>query len=131
MFNMNGELAHQITRGEWALRASGGLAGLNRSVAHIDEDDHWIYFTSLEKASTERHLYRIRFDGSDMQRVSNEAGSHAIYFQAAGNYYLDRSSALNRLPRLFCTDHRASRSQPLLLPTIRFRNGLICNRGNS
>jgi len=100
MFSMRGELAHQITRGEWALRASGGLPGLNRSVAHIDEDDQWIYFTSLEKASTERHLYRIHFDGSDMQRLSNAAGSHAIYFQAEGNYYLDRSSALNRPPSL-------------------------------
>ncbi len=98
MFTMNGELSHQITKGEWALRPSGGLPGLNRAVAHIDESEDWIYFTSLEKASTERHLYRVHFDGSKMERITASAGSHAIYFQPDGNYYLDNSSALDRPP---------------------------------
>lgn len=98
MFDMNGELAHQITDGEWALIPSGGLPGLDQSVAYIDEQDRWIYFTSLQSASTERHLYRVHFDGSDMQQITSSAGSHAIYFRRDGEYYLDRSSALDRPP---------------------------------
>ncbi len=98
MFDMDGELAHQITQGDWALRPSGGIAGLRRSVAYIDERDRWIYFTSLASASTERHLYRIHFDGSGMEQISISVGSHAIYFRPDGDYYFDRSSALDRPP---------------------------------
>jgi len=106
MFDMNGELLHQITEGEWALRPSGGLPGLDQSVAYIDEQDRWIYFTSLQNASTERHLYRVHFDGSGMQQITSAAGSHAIYFRPGGEYYLDRSSALDQ-PSSFIL-HRSS-----------------------
>lgn len=98
MFDMDGELQHQVTRGDWALRPSGGLPGLDQAVAYIDEQDRWIYFTSLAGGSTERHLYRVHFDGSGMEQVSNSSGSHAIYFQPQGDYFLDRSSSLDQPP---------------------------------
>jgi dipeptidyl-peptidase-4 len=100
LFNSNGEVVRQITRGEWALRPSGGLPGMDQSVAHIDETRGHIYFTSLEKASAERHLYRIGLDGRNLQRITSTDGSHSILFQPEGNYYLDTSSAINRPPSL-------------------------------
>ena len=100
MFGMDGELSHQITSGKWALRPSGGMPGMDQSVSYIDEAAGLIYFTALEKATTERHLYRIRFDGSDMQRITTEDGSHSIRFQPGGAHYLDLSSALDRPPAL-------------------------------
>ena len=99
-FDADGELVNQITRGEWALRPSGGGAGMNRSVAFVGDDQRQIYFTSLEKASTERHLYRINSDGSGMQRMTTEGGSHRIWFRPDGEYYLDAWSALDRPPAL-------------------------------
>ena len=99
-FDADGELVNQITRGEWALRPSGGAAGMNRSVAFVGDDQRQIYFTSLEKASTERHLYRINSDGSGMQRMTTEGGSHRIWFRPDGEYYLDAWSALDRPPAL-------------------------------
>ncbi|MFT5500421.1 MAG: dipeptidyl-peptidase-4 [Woeseiaceae bacterium] len=100
LYDMEGELVHQVTSGKWALRSSGGLPGMSQSVAHIDEDNGQIFFTSLEKASTERHLYRISLDGSDMQRITTADGSHAILFQPDGAFYLDRTSAIDRPPSL-------------------------------
>jgi len=100
MFNMNGELSHQITKGEWALRASGGTPGMGQSVSYVDEEAGLIYFTALEKATTERHLYRIGFDGSNMERVTDADGAHAIRFNPRGTHYLDSSSALARPPSL-------------------------------
>ena len=99
-FAANGELVNQITKGEWALRPSGGAAGMEQSVAFIGDDQQHIYFTSLEKASTERHLYRINIDGSGMQRMTTEDGSHRIWFRPDGEYYLDASSAIDRPPAL-------------------------------
>ena len=98
MFDMDGELQHQVTEGNWALRPSGGLPGLDQAVAYIDEQDRWIYFTSLAGGSTERHLYRVHFDGSAMEQVTSSSGSHAIYFQPQGDYYLDTSSSLDQPP---------------------------------
>jgi len=106
MYNMDGELSHQITTGEWALRPSGGLPGMDQAVSYIDEDEGVIYFTSLEKASTERHLYRIDFDGNNMRRITSADGTHAINFQPDGEYYVDRYSSVNRPPSL--TLHEAS-----------------------
>jgi dipeptidyl-peptidase-4 len=100
MYNMDGELSHQITNGKWALRPSGGQPGMDQAVSHIDEDEGVIYFTSLEKASTERHLYRIDFDGSNMRRITSSDGAHAINFQPDGEYYVDRYSSVNRPPSL-------------------------------
>lgn len=99
-FDAQGDLLNQVTKGEWALRPSGGAAGMDRSVAFIDDDQQKIWFTSLEKASTERHLYRIGFDGSEMERVTSAEGAHRIWFRPDGEYYLDASSALDRPPSL-------------------------------
>ncbi len=96
MFDMQGKLLHPITKGEWALRQSGGARGMSQAVSYIDESTASIYFTSLRKASTERQLYRIGFDGDDLQRVSAADGFHSIRFAANGEYYLDLSSAIDR-----------------------------------
>jgi dipeptidyl-peptidase-4 len=99
-FDANGDLVNQVTKGEWALRPSGGAAGMERSVAYVDDDRQHIWFTALEKASTERHLYRINIDGSGMERLTAEEGAHQIWFRPDGEYYLDASSALDRPPSL-------------------------------
>jgi len=100
MFDMNGDLSHQITRGEWALRASGGQPGMSQSVSYVDEDAEQIYFTALEKATTERQLYRIDFDGNNMERITDADGSHSIRFHPHGTNYIDSSSALDQPPAL-------------------------------
>jgi len=100
LFNADGSLSHQITNGEWALRASGGAPGMSQAVSYVDEQKQVIYFTALEKASTERHLYRIGFDGNQLQRITREDGVHSINFFPTGDYFIDRSSSLERPPSL-------------------------------
>jgi dipeptidyl-peptidase-4 len=100
LFNMNGELVNRITDGEWALRPSGGPPGMDRAISYIDDGAGLIWFTALEKSSTERHLYRVRLDGGGLERLTNADGTHAIYFSNGGRYFLDRSSALDRPPSL-------------------------------
>ena len=100
LFDMDGEPIRQITSGEWALRPSGGDPELDQAVSFVDEDAGVVYFTALEKASTERHLYRIALDGSNLQRVTESDGVHAIYFAPDGSRYLDVASALDTPPSL-------------------------------
>ncbi|HET9480951.1 MAG TPA: S9 family peptidase [Candidatus Polarisedimenticolia bacterium] len=100
LYDMDGKLVRQITRGDWATRASGGMFWLRQAVAHIDEQSDRIYFTGLEKSSIERQLYRIRLDGSGMERLTREDGTHAILFRPDGAFYLDAFSAVDRMPSL-------------------------------
>lgn len=100
LYENDGTLVRQITRGDWALRASGGVFWLRQAVAHIDEQGDWIYFTALEKSSVEKQLYRIHSDGTGMERVSREDGTHRILFAPEGEHYLDAFSTLSRQPTL-------------------------------
>ncbi len=99
-FTMEGKLVNKITRGDWALRSSGGVFWLRQSVPAIDEKHGWIYFTSLKKSSIERHLYRVRFDGSRMKRLTHFDGIHRVTFSPDGKYYLDSFSNAATPPAL-------------------------------
>ncbi len=104
-YTLEGQLVNQVTRGNWALAsAGGGVYWLRQSVVGIDEKNDWIYFTSLERSSVERHLYRIHADGSDMTRLTTDAGTHRIAMSPDARYYLDRFSDVRTLPAL--TLHR-------------------------
>ncbi|SUZ49432.1 uncharacterized protein METZ01_LOCUS2286 [marine metagenome] len=99
-FNEDGSLVAQVTKGSWALRSSGGPFWLRQSVVNIDEEHSQVYFTSLEKSSIERHLYRIGLDGSGLQRITREEGVHKVSFSPDGKYYFDTYSNINTLPAL-------------------------------
>lgn len=79
-YSLDGRLLNQITKGPWSLLSSGGVSWVRRAVSGIDESNGWIYFTSMERSPTERHLYRIKFDGSGMTRLSTDAGVHRKLF---------------------------------------------------
>lgn len=100
-YTMEGKLVNQITKGDWTLCSCGSSASwVLKSVAAIDEENQWIYFASLKESSIERHLYRVKFDGTGMQRLSKEAGTHKVSFSADGKYYFDAYSNILTLPRL-------------------------------
>ncbi|MGI9262357.1 MAG: DPP IV N-terminal domain-containing protein, partial [Woeseiaceae bacterium] len=98
LFNMDGDLVRQITNGAWALRPSGGARNMDQAVSAISDDA--IFFTALEKASTERHLYKVGFDGSNLERLSAEDGVHAVWFSPDGRRYVDQHSSIDATPSL-------------------------------
>lgn len=100
-FDMNGTLANQVTKGNWALASAGGLAAwLRRAVVGIDEKHDWIYFTALKDSSVERHLYRIKSDGTGLTKLTTEAGTHRISMSPDASYYFDVYSNIRELPAL-------------------------------
>jgi dipeptidyl-peptidase-4 len=111
-YTMDGQLVNQITKGNWAIHSAGGVAfWVRQAVTAIDEKNGWIYFTALEKSPLERHLYRIRFDGTGMERLTKEDGTHLIGFSPDGRYYFDNYSNISTLPSL--TLHAADGSAKL------------------
>jgi len=100
LYDIDGTLVRQITKGAWPLSVSGASSRLGRAVALIDERNDWLYFTALEASSIEDQLYRIHLDGSGLERLTRERGTHAVVFRADGKYYADAYSAFDRLPSL-------------------------------
>lgn len=101
LYQMDGKLVNQITKGSWAIHsAGGGVYWLRQAVVAIDNENNFIYFTALKKSSIERHLYRIKFDGSQMERLTKEDGTHRITFSLDSKYYFDAYSNISTLPSL-------------------------------
>ncbi len=97
-YGIDGKVINRVTEGQWSLRSSGrGVSWVSDAICAYDEKNNWIYFTALEKSSIERHLYRIRPDGTEMNRLSQQDGVHKISFSPGCRYYLDEYSS-NALP---------------------------------
>jgi dipeptidyl-peptidase-4 len=101
LYKMDGTLINQITKGNWAVRGPKTIGyWWGHSVVGIDEPEQALYFTSLEKSSIERHLYKIRFDGSQKQRISKEDGFHNVDMSPDCTYYIDNYSTASKLPSI-------------------------------
>jgi dipeptidyl-peptidase-4 len=98
-YTLAGEPVNQVTRGDWSLRSGGGVAfWVQQALVGVDESEGWVYFTALEKSPLERHLYRVKIDGSGMRRLSTEEGTHGVTFSPDMQFYIDRFSAADRPP---------------------------------
>lgn len=95
-FTMDGKLVNQITSGEWAIHSSGGPFWLRKAVKGIDEKKGWIYFTGQKESALEKQFYRIKLDGSGMERLSRGHGTHAITMSPDARYYFDVYSNIAR-----------------------------------
>ena len=67
---MDGKLVNKVTKGDWAMASSGGVAfWVRQAVTGIDEKNDWIYVTAMKDSSIERQLYRVKSDGSGLERI--------------------------------------------------------------
>ena len=117
-FNNEGELINQVTKGNWALRSSGGPFWLRRSVVHVDQSNQQIYFTALKESSIERHLYKVNFNGNGLKRISKRKGVHKISFSPNGKYYFDKYSNISEMPSLTLHDKNGNRIHILNEPSM-------------
>lgn len=94
-YTMDGKLVNAVTQGKWSVGEARGGA-----IAAVDEKNGILYFKAIEKSSVERHLYKIKLDGTKMQRLTEETGSHGITFSPDASYFFDRYSNIGTPPSL-------------------------------
>lgn len=85
LYDMNGKLIRQITKGNWEVSEFLG----------IDEKSDLVYFTSTEVSPLERHLFSINIQGKNKKRLTEKSGTHQIDFSPDFTYYLDYFSDAN------------------------------------
>lgn len=118
LYTMDGQNFNQVTKGEWAIASSGGgVYWVRQAITAVDEANGWIYFTALKESSLERHLYRIHLDGTCLEWLTKETGTHRITFSRDAKYYLDRYSNISTPPSL--TLHKNDGTSVLTLASAR------------
>lgn len=101
LYDLEGKLLGPVTSGEWAIRsAAGAVSWLRQAVHSIDEEGGWVYFTSIRKSSIETHLYRIRLDGTGLERLTKADGTHGVGFSRDGRHYFNQHSSSSTAPSL-------------------------------
>jgi dipeptidyl-peptidase-4 len=104
-YRADGTLRNAVTKGPWSVRGPGSFTAVPLgAIAAVDETRGAVYFTALEKSPVERHLYRVRLDGSGTERLSREDGVHRPTFSLDSRFYVDAHSAHAALPSLSLRD---------------------------
>ncbi len=85
-----GKQTKQITKGNWEVD----------KILKVDEIKGVVYFTATEKSPLERHLYKIKLDGTGFKRISNDEGTHSINFSPDCSVYIDTYSDAHTLPKI-------------------------------
>jgi dipeptidyl-peptidase-4 len=79
-YKADGTLLRQVTKGEWEVRDVHGFDGRH------------VYFSGTERSAIGLDVYRIRLDGTGLQRLSQAEGTHTATFSPKLTHYADKWS---------------------------------------
>lgn len=79
-YKADGTLVRQVTSGEWEVRDVHGA------------DSQYVYFSGTERSPIGLDVYRVKLDGTGMQRLSDAAGKHTAAFNPSLTRYVDKWS---------------------------------------
>ncbi len=90
LYTAEGKLERQITRGAWMLDRP---VFQDAPLFQLDAQENWLYFAATNPDPRERQLYRIHLDGSGMERITPEPGSHTLDLAPDGRFLVDHFSS--------------------------------------
>ena len=95
----DGTLIRRVTQGDWEIRHTHG----------VDPSGTWVYFSSTTHSPIGLDLYRVRLDGTALQRVTTNPGRHQVFVNPSRTLFLDSWSDITRPPqvRLHATNTQA------------------------
>lgn len=83
LYNMDGSLANQITKGNYEARTLVGL----------DQEKKTLYYASTEDSPLELHLYSVSLSGKGKKKLTDKEGRHTINMSEDCSYYMDYHSS--------------------------------------
>lgn len=93
LYDGNGKLKNQITRGPWHVEAIEGVDDVNR----------WVYFRANGREANEdpyyQHLYRVSFDGSGLRLLNKGEFDSRISINDTESYFVSNFSRVNTTPQ--------------------------------
>jgi dipeptidyl aminopeptidase/acylaminoacyl peptidase len=89
-FKSDGTLIGAVTSGKWEARTLHG----------IDEKNGWVYFSGTERSPIGGDAYRIKLDGTGMQRLTQARGTHDASFNPPFTQFVDHWSNITTPPQV-------------------------------
>lgn len=90
LYERGGKLVRRLTEGPWEVDA----------FLRADEASGHAYFMADRDDVKGAQLYRCRFDGSGLERITKEDGRHTVTFSSDGTLFLDSHTAASTWPSL-------------------------------
>jgi len=102
LYGRDGRMIRKLTREPWDVT----------TINHVDERGGWVYFTGTGGNAAERHLFRVKLDGSGQQKLTREPGNHYASVSPDGRMFVDVYSraGVPAVSRLYRTDGTLVRS---------------------
>ena len=96
LFDNNGKLIRPLTSGEWEVSQFHG----------VDDKNGWVYFSGSKDSFIASNAYRVKLDGTGLQRLTQGTGTHSVSFNKDFTHFVDTYSDINTPPqtRLFRAD---------------------------
>lgn len=82
-FDRQGKEVRAVTSGEWEVR----------TLHKVDEEKGWVYFSGTRDCAIAGNLYRVKLDGTSLERLTRELGDHSITLSPTCNLYIDTFSS--------------------------------------
>jgi dipeptidyl-peptidase-4 len=88
LYDLAGSAITPLTSGDWPVE---DLAG-------VDERGGWVYFSAKRGGGLQSQFFRARLDGSHLEQLTKEPGTHEIRLGPAMRYFVDTYSSLTAAP---------------------------------
>ena len=82
-YDYSGRLIQQVTRGPWSVTR----------IESVDAANRVVYFTSTNPSPLQRQLWRVKFDGTGLERITATPGRHSIDMSPNGRWFIDTWSS--------------------------------------
>jgi dipeptidyl-peptidase-4 len=90
LYDVSGRQLSQITKGNWEVT----------SLVGTDDAAEIVYFIATEATPLERQLYKVRFDGTDLTRITKKPGTHKVLISPLRDGFVDTYSDSVTPPRI-------------------------------
>jgi dipeptidyl-peptidase-4 len=86
LYFLKDRYAKQLTKGDWEVS----------SVLGVDAAEKTVYFQGTEKSPLERHVYSLKLDGGQPQRITGDEGTWDANYSPNGAWWVGRHSSITR-----------------------------------
>ncbi|MBF88478.1 MAG: hypothetical protein CMG75_02265 [Candidatus Marinimicrobia bacterium] len=90
LHTIKGQEITRLTYGKWEVN----------DIIRVDQQEKEVYFTANRESVLENHLYKVSFNGKDLELLTSEQGLHSIQFSPSGKFFIDSFSSVSEPNRI-------------------------------
>jgi len=104
LYNTDGKLIKQVTSGKWEVT----------NILGFDTDEKNMFFEATKESPIERHIYSVNLKDGKIEKLSDQAGTHAGVLSPDQKYILDKWTSTDIPGKLELITIRKNKKQTIL-----------------